>query len=144
MKTVQVVERLVEPFVGTHRTIYVDRFYTSLELMRTLADKNLYLTGTMLANRIPQAIWIAKTSSAGSSLGQKLEKHSRQVYFVEEIEIWFIACQMILTILNLMSAAAGVKGGLFGYPDPFQLQTTTNSWVVSIWPTCVDCTAIRQ
>lgn len=56
MKTVQVVERLVEPFVGTHRTIYVDRFYTSLELMRTLADKNLYLTGTMLANRIPQAI----------------------------------------------------------------------------------------
>ena len=25
-KTVQVVERLVEPFVGTHRTIYVDRF----------------------------------------------------------------------------------------------------------------------
>ena len=63
MKTVQVVERLVEPFVGTHRTIYVDRFYTSLELMRTLADKNLYLTGTMLANWILQAIRIAKTSN---------------------------------------------------------------------------------
>ena len=30
MKTVQIVERLVEPFVGTFRTIYVDRFYTSL------------------------------------------------------------------------------------------------------------------
>ena len=31
MKTVQVVEKLVEPFVGTHRTIYVDRFYTSVD-----------------------------------------------------------------------------------------------------------------
>ena len=36
IKIVQVVKRLVEPFVGTHRTIYVDRLYTSLELMRTL------------------------------------------------------------------------------------------------------------
>ena len=63
MKTVQIVERLVQPFVGTHRTIYVDWFYTSLELLRTLADKDLYVTGTMLANRIPQAIRIAKTSA---------------------------------------------------------------------------------
>jgi DNA polymerase III epsilon subunit-like protein len=55
-KTVQVVNRLVEPFVGTHRTIYVDRFYTSMDLLKSLAEKNLYVTGTMLANRIPQGI----------------------------------------------------------------------------------------
>ena len=62
-KTVQVVNRLIEPFVGSHRTIYVDRFYTSLDLVKSLAEKNLYITGTMLANRIPQAIRIAKSSA---------------------------------------------------------------------------------
>ena len=62
LKTVQVVNKLVEPFIGTHRTIYVDRFYTSLDLLKSLAEKNLYVTGTMLANRIPQAIRIPKTS----------------------------------------------------------------------------------
>ena len=63
MKTVQVVEKLVEPFVGTHRTIYVDRFYTSVDLLKSLHERNLYVTGTMLANRIPLSLRIAKTST---------------------------------------------------------------------------------
>jgi hypothetical protein len=63
LKTVQIVNKLVQPFAGSHRTIYVDRFYTSLELLISLAEKNLYLTGTMLANRIPQGIRIAKGST---------------------------------------------------------------------------------
>jgi hypothetical protein len=62
-KTVQVVERLVEPFVGTHRTIYVDRFYTSLELLKSLTERRLYITGTMLATRVPQSIRLTKTSA---------------------------------------------------------------------------------
>jgi hypothetical protein len=62
-KTVQVVEQLVEPFVGTYRTIYVDCFYTLVDLLKPLADQNLFLTGTMLANRIPLGIRTAKTSS---------------------------------------------------------------------------------
>jgi hypothetical protein len=62
LKTVQVVNCLVEPFVGTHRTIYIDSFYTSLDLLKSLAEKQLYNTGTMLANRIPQGIRLAKTS----------------------------------------------------------------------------------
>jgi hypothetical protein len=32
-KTVQVVEQLVQPFVGTYQSIYVDHFYTSLDLV---------------------------------------------------------------------------------------------------------------
>jgi hypothetical protein len=63
LKTVQIVNRLVEPFVGSHRTIYVDRFYTSLDLLKSLEEKNLYITGTMLANQIPMGIRIAKTST---------------------------------------------------------------------------------
>ena len=62
-KTVQIVGRLVEPFVGTHRTIYVDRFYTSLDLLISLANKNLYITGTMMANRLPAGIKVDKKSA---------------------------------------------------------------------------------
>jgi Transposase IS4 len=63
-KTVQVVEQLVEPFVGTYRTIYVDRFYTSIDLLKWLTNRQLFLlTGTVLANRIPLLIRTAKTSS---------------------------------------------------------------------------------
>jgi Transposase IS4 len=62
LKTVQIVNRLVEPFAGSHRTIYVDRFYTSIDLLKSLAEKNLYVTGTVLANRIPLGIRIPKTS----------------------------------------------------------------------------------
>jgi hypothetical protein len=29
LKTVQIINHLVQPFVGTYRNIYVDRFYTS-------------------------------------------------------------------------------------------------------------------
>jgi DNA polymerase III epsilon subunit-like protein len=68
LKTVQVVMRLVEPFVGSHRTIYVDRFYTSVDLLKALAEKDLYLTGTMLANRIPLGIRIPKTSREFKSM----------------------------------------------------------------------------
>jgi hypothetical protein len=39
LKTVQIVNCLVEPFVGSHRTIYVDWFYTSLDLLKLLAEK---------------------------------------------------------------------------------------------------------
>jgi hypothetical protein len=63
LKTVQVVNCLVKPFVGTHRTIYIDCFYSSLDLLKSLAEKQLYVTGTMLANQIPQGIrHVARTS----------------------------------------------------------------------------------
>jgi Transposase IS4 len=62
-KTVQIVERLVNQYKNSHRTIYVDRFYPSIELLKSLAERKLYLTGTMMANRIPQGIIIAKTSA---------------------------------------------------------------------------------
>jgi Transposase IS4 len=68
MKTVQIVNRLVEPFVGSHRTVYVDRFYTSIDLLKSLREKDLYLTGTMLANRIPMGVRIATTSRQFKSM----------------------------------------------------------------------------
>jgi hypothetical protein len=62
LKTVQIVNRLVEPFAGSHRTVYVDRFYTMIDLLKSLEEKDLYLTGTVLVNRIPLGIRVPKTS----------------------------------------------------------------------------------
>jgi hypothetical protein len=68
LKMVQVVNCLVKPFVGAHRTIYINRFYTSLDLLKSLAEKQLYVTGTMLANPIPQGVRVAKTSQTSKQM----------------------------------------------------------------------------
>ena len=62
-KTVQICCKLVEDYVGSHRTIYVDRFYTSVELMKALRERDIYITGTVMSNRIPKAVRIAKNSA---------------------------------------------------------------------------------
>ena len=61
-KTVQVVKSLCQPFAKTHRTIYVDRFYTSVDLVKELKKMDLYVTGTVMKNRLPADLRIAKTS----------------------------------------------------------------------------------
>ena len=57
-KTVDIVERLCEPYFGTFRTVYVDRFYTSVDLLRALRANNLFVTGTMMANRVPKHVHV--------------------------------------------------------------------------------------
>jgi len=61
-KTVKVCKELCRPYKGTHRVVYVDRFYTSLELIKVLERMNLYVTGTVMSNSIPVQLRIAKTS----------------------------------------------------------------------------------
>ena len=61
-KTVSIVKELCRHLAGTHRTIFVDRFYTSIELMRELKQMDLYLTGTLMKNRIPKEMVIARSS----------------------------------------------------------------------------------
>jgi hypothetical protein len=61
-KTVQVVQQLVEPFRGSFRTVYVDRFYTSIDLMKELHEMQLFVTGTVVSNRVPKTVTIAKSS----------------------------------------------------------------------------------
>lgn len=61
-KTVSIVKELCQHLAGTHRTVFVDRFYTSIELMRELKAMDLYLTGTLMKNRIPKEMVIARSS----------------------------------------------------------------------------------
>ena len=69
-KTVQVVQQLCEPFRGSYRTIYVDRFYSSVDLLKQLEDMQLYTTGTIISNRIPKHISIAKGSKHFKALSR--------------------------------------------------------------------------
>jgi Transposase IS4 len=62
-KTVQVVKRLVRDYEGSHRTIYIDRFYTSIDLLKALDKMGLYATGTVMWNRIHRSLLIAKKSA---------------------------------------------------------------------------------
>jgi hypothetical protein len=48
--------------VGTHRTIYINRFYTLIDLLKALWDWDLYITGTVMANQLPKGIKVDKKS----------------------------------------------------------------------------------
>ena len=61
-KTVAIVKRLCKHLAGSHQTVYVDCFYTSLELMKELHDIDIYVTGTLMKNRIPRDLTIAKST----------------------------------------------------------------------------------
>jgi hypothetical protein len=61
-KTVQVVEELCSKYQGSHRSIYIDRFYTSIDLVKSMDKMGLYVTGTMMKNRIPKELTIAKST----------------------------------------------------------------------------------
>ena len=69
-KTVQVVKNLVRHLEGTHRTVYIDRFYTSIELLKELQKMDLYVTGTLMRNRLPKELTIAKTSREYKSMNR--------------------------------------------------------------------------
>jgi hypothetical protein len=61
-KTVMVVKELCKDFEGSHRTIFVDRFYTSMDLLKALDKMGLYVTGTVMKNRLPKELTIFKTT----------------------------------------------------------------------------------
>jgi Transposase IS4 len=50
-------------WVHIEQSSYVDRFYTSIDLLKSMAEKDLYLTGTMMANRLPKGIKEDKKSA---------------------------------------------------------------------------------
>ena len=70
MKTVKVVTALCQPYRGSHRSIFVDRFYTSLSLMKALDQMDLYVTGTIMKNKIPAELRIAKSSHEYKRMNQ--------------------------------------------------------------------------
>ena len=61
-KMVQVVKELCKNWEGSYRTVFVDRFYTSIDLLKELRKMNLFVTGTIMKNRIPSEVIVPKSS----------------------------------------------------------------------------------
>jgi len=73
-KTVQVVNKLVEKYAGTYRSVYIDRFYTSIELLKSLAEKDLLVTGTVMQNRLPKGVRITAAEYKRMTRGEAMKK----------------------------------------------------------------------
>ena len=138
-KTVHVVKRLCKGFVGTHQSIFVNRFYTSIDLMQELESINLYITGTMMANWIPKLLTIAKESNSmkwkeGSSRNTymctrtKVESRRLAVLFVGRTATWFIALQTKSIPLKLDTAIGGCKVVGSALNAQRQLNVITATW----------------
>ena len=104
-KMVNVVRELCREVAGTHRTIYIDHFYTSLELLKELRKMNLYVTGTIMRNCIPKELTIPSTTSAFKEMqrgGFKLH-----LYTYKEGERVEIVCWKDCNIVYCMSNESG-------------------------------------
>jgi Transposase IS4 len=83
-KTVAIVKQLCKPYTGTHRTIYIDRFYSSIDLMKELGKMNLYVTGTVMKNRIPKEMVIRKGSPEFKSMERGDSRLHKYSYIMED------------------------------------------------------------
>jgi Transposase IS4 len=61
-KTVLVVRNLCLDFKDSHRVVFVDRFYTSIDLLKEMDKLGLYVTGTCMRNRLPKEVILPKKS----------------------------------------------------------------------------------
>ena len=85
-KLVEVVKSLCQPYANTHRTIYMDRRHTSMDLLKELQTMNLYVTGICNKNLIPADIRIARTSQDFKSMARGDHKRHRLQYHVNNDE----------------------------------------------------------
>jgi hypothetical protein len=83
-KTVKVVTQLCEAFRGSHRTVYVDRFYTSIDLMKALDKMSIYVTGTVMNNRLPKELTIAKATRVFKEMNRGEFKQHKFTYIMDD------------------------------------------------------------
>ena len=58
---VSIVKDLCKPFQGTHCTVFLDRFFTSVDMYMALSEMDLYCTRTVMANKILKQLQIKKS-----------------------------------------------------------------------------------
>jgi hypothetical protein len=79
-KTVTVVKKLLEDYKGTDRHVFIDCFYTSIELLGVLDSYGIWMTGTEMANRLPKGVCIAKASQEFKAMARGDAIKYRLVY----------------------------------------------------------------
>ena len=58
----KIVQQLTKPYEGTHRSICIDGFYASIELLKELTKMNLHVRGTVSSTRLPKEVQILRAS----------------------------------------------------------------------------------
>ena len=87
MKTVQVVKELCKNYSGTYRTIYIDRFYTSIELLKSLDKIQIFVVGTCMKNRLPKELKIIKNTKEYKQMQRGDFTRHQYTYITEKGEI---------------------------------------------------------
>jgi hypothetical protein len=79
-KNIKVCKELCKPYKGSHRVVFIERFYSSIELVKELLEKmSMYVTGTILANQVPAHLKISKRSREFREMDRGyFKKHSYQ------------------------------------------------------------------
>ena len=109
-KTVQVVKQLCRRFKGSHRTVYVDRFYTSIDLIKELHLMELYVTGTMMRNRLPSELTIARSTKLFKEMNRGDFVSHRYSYAVEgERQMAGLVCWKDRDIVYCISNESNTK-----------------------------------
>ena len=85
-KTVAIVRKLVDKYKNTFRHVFVDRFYTSFDLLSTLETDGLKMTGTVMSNRLPMGVRIAKNSKQFKDMRRGDGESFKLVYKSEKEE----------------------------------------------------------
>ncbi len=86
-KTVQVVRDLCESYTGSFRTVYIDRFYTSIDVMKELDKMKLFVTGTCMTNRVPKELQIANSSAEAKSMNRGDYTYHKYTYIDSENKV---------------------------------------------------------
>ncbi len=80
-KTVQIVRRLLDDYSGSYRTVYVDRFYTSMDLVKELDEMDLFVTGTIQTSQFPKEFKIESSSAEFKNMERGDHKCHKYTYF---------------------------------------------------------------
>ena len=85
-KTVTIVKKLLSGYTNTFRHVFVDRFYTSFDLLTNLENLGIKMTGTVMANRLPIGIRIPKNSKKFKEMKRGDAEYFKLVYRNDEGE----------------------------------------------------------
>ena len=83
-KTVKIVKNLSEKYAGSFRTVYVDRFYTSIDLLKQMDRMKLFVTGTCMKNRLPKELIVAKSSREFKQIDRGQHMRHKYTYVKED------------------------------------------------------------
>jgi hypothetical protein len=110
-----------------------------------LAEKNLYITGTMLVIRIPQGIQLEKSSTGfkqlerGDALKCKVRFRTESSKASEAGLLCWHDWNMVYCLSNdsnnfeFDECSHRGLGGIIPIPRPISIAITTSSWLGSIW-----------